>query len=158
MYNFTKIISRILVLAFIITGVLSCYDETVAFANTSQITESGAGVVSNLTLTTYGGQWSNQYGVYSVSAGDGNKAIINGTQFSDFIYEANVRITNESSYSDSGLLFRASDLAIGCDAFKGYYVGIDAYNNCIRLGRMNNNYTQIGSASANISANTDYKL
>ncbi|HIW31528.1 MAG TPA: family 43 glycosylhydrolase [Candidatus Paenibacillus intestinavium] len=81
--------------------------------------------------STYDGIWSFQDGAYTVKNGEGYKAALNTQQFTDFVMETDVKIV---SGTEAGLLFRASNLAVGSDALDGYYVGINAANKAAVLG------------------------
>lgn len=104
--------------------------------------------------TTYGGTWTvTATGCsicYGVTAGPGYKSVANGTNFSNFTYYADV---NTNGGGDSGLIFRASNFAVGADALTGYYAGINAAGNVV-LGKMNNNWTQLATAPVTIPPNT----
>jgi len=81
---------------------------------------------------TYGGEWSTAGEEYSVNSGAGFKAVYEGGEFTDFIYEADVKLT---AGTEAGLIFRASEPAVGPDAYEGYYVGINAAAQSAVLGK-----------------------
>jgi hypothetical protein len=70
------------------------------------------------------GSWG--YGVHGV------KCIPSHTHFSDLSYEATITL---ASKGNAGLIFRVSSQNLGADAYNGYYVGIDAENGRIQLGK-----------------------
>ncbi|QHS59113.1 beta-L-arabinofuranosidase domain-containing protein [Chitinophaga agri] len=70
------------------------------------------------------GSWG--YGIHGV------KSIPSNTYFSDLSYEATIRLT---SGGNGGIIFRVTDVNLGADAYNGYYVGLDAVNGKIQLGR-----------------------
>ena len=88
----------------------------------------------------YGGGWFIKDGAINAASNKGSwgsgihgsKAIRTGTNFEDFIYEAEIKI---SSKGNAGLLFRITDPALGADAYKGYYIGIDADAGKLELGK-----------------------
>lgn len=108
--------------------------------------------------TTYGGTWAVESGQYSVSAGEGYKSVANGTNFGNFTYEADVMVSTDTSFANGGVLFRVANPAVGVDAYQGYFAGINAYNDQVELGRANNNWTQLGTASMTLVAGTMYHL
>jgi hypothetical protein len=70
------------------------------------------------------GSWG--YGIHGV------KAIESSTNFKDLSYEATI---NLGSKGNAGLIFRVSGQNLGADAYNGYYLGIDAENGRIQLGK-----------------------
>lgn len=112
----------------------------------------------------YGGGWYWKDGaVHSASNASsggygihGSKIIANGTDFSDFTYQADV---NVNTAGDAGLMFRVSNPAIGADAYKGYYVGLNPVNGNIELGKASNQkWIVISSVKYPIKLNSNYKL
>lgn len=72
--------------------------------------------------TTFDGTWTTTGGVLSVNAGPGYKASVDSQNYADFTLEA--KITRSGASGDAGVIFRASDLSIGGNAYDGYYFGI----------------------------------
>ena len=70
------------------------------------------------------GSWG--YGIHGV------KAIESSTNFKDLNYEATIKL---NSKGNAGLIFRVSDLNLGADAYNGYYLGLDAVNGRLQLGK-----------------------
>ncbi|MBC6110860.1 beta-L-arabinofuranosidase domain-containing protein [Pedobacter fastidiosus] len=112
----------------------------------------------------YGGGWYWKDGaVHSASNASsggfgihGSKIIATGTDFSDFTYQADV---NVNTAGDAGLMFRVSDPAIGADAYKGYYVGINPISGNIEMGKASNQkWVVISSAKYPVKMNNNYKL
>lgn len=112
----------------------------------------------------YGGGWYWKDGALhsasNASSGGfgihGSKIIATGTDFSDFTYQADV---NVNTAGDAGLMFRVSDPAIGADAYKGYYVGINPISGNIELGKASNQkWVVISSAKYPVKMNNNYKL
>jgi hypothetical protein len=108
--------------------------------------------------TTYGGTWAVESGQYSVEAGAGYKSVAAGTSFTDFTYEADVMVSTDTVYSNAGLIFRVTSPGVGGDSFYGYYVGIDAQQDRIQLGKMSNNWTEIATVAMTINTNTMYHM
>ncbi|RYZ99094.1 MAG: DUF1080 domain-containing protein [Sphingobacteriaceae bacterium] len=65
-------------------------------------------------------------------SGPGTKIIATGTSFTNFEYSADVAI---NTAGDAGLLFRVTKPAIGSEAYKGYYLGLNAETGTIELGK-----------------------
>ena len=102
---------------------------------------------------SYGGTWTASGGKYSVTSGSGYKSILKGIVTDDITCEADVSVSG----GDAGLLFRASNYAVGTDSYTGYYAGIKPGTGVI-LGKANGNWTQLASASMTINTNTSYPL
>ncbi|HIW34063.1 MAG TPA: family 43 glycosylhydrolase [Candidatus Paenibacillus intestinavium] len=101
--------------------------------------------------TTYGGNWTLANGQYNVDSGAGNKAVLDNIDFTDFVFEADVKIT---SGDQAGLIFRVSEPGVGADKLEGYYVGINAKTKQALLGYFTNN-TWKEIASRNLPINYD---
>ncbi|QRN94101.1 AbfB domain-containing protein [Archangium violaceum] len=97
---------------------------------------------------TYGGAWSVSSGKLTVAANPGAKAVAYGPQFSNFTYDADV---SPGATGNAGLVFRASRLAIGPDAYQGYYAGINA--NTVVLGRADGGWTVLSAVAIPTSTN-----
>lgn len=85
----------------------------------------------------------------------GVKAVATATDFADFIYRANVAV---GPNGNAGLVFRVSEPAIGADAYQGYYVGFGAEKNEIEIGRVNNDWMQLGRADLKVEADKTYPM
>ncbi|MDF2988979.1 MAG: hypothetical protein K0R50_4489, partial [Eubacterium sp.] len=107
--------------------------------------------------TTYGGSWSAASGAYTVNPGDGYKAVANGTDFRNFVYEADVTISGGTASDNAGLIFRVSEPTVGADNLKGYYAGI-CNNGKVQIGRFNNGWKELATAPVSIEANRTYHL
>ena len=106
----------------------------------------------------YGGSWmvkDKELKSVNVVGQQGSKAIESSTQFSDFIYNVKLKV-NESG--DAGVMFRASDVSLGADEFKGYYVGISAESKQIILGKSDGRWHLIKSVSEDIEKDKWYHL
>ncbi len=101
----------------------------------------------------YGGTWTNSSGKYSVTSGSGYKSVLTGIVTDTVTCEADIA----ASAGDAGIIFRASNYAVGTDSYSGYYAGIKPGTGVI-LGKASNNWTQLASATTTITANTTYHL
>lgn len=114
-------------------------------------------------LVIYGGGWFYKDGAVhcapnedKTSGNSGSKLIATATNFSDFIYKADVTVNNPG---DAGLLFRVTDPAIGPQAYKGYYVGLNPVSGAVELGKCSNQqWVVIASAPYPIKVNATYKV
>jgi len=97
---------------------------------------------TNATLNTWinYGQWFIKDGAIHAASNKGSwgygihgvKCIPSNTWFSDLRYEASVKL---GSAGNAGIIFRVSSQNLGSDAYNGYYVGMDAENGKIQLGK-----------------------
>ncbi|ACU60445.1 beta-L-arabinofuranosidase domain-containing protein [Chitinophaga pinensis] len=97
---------------------------------------------TNATLNTWinYGQWFIKDGAIHAASNKGSwgygihgvKCIPSNTYFGDLRCEASVKI---GSAGNAGIIFRVSSQNLGADAYNGYYVGIDAENGKIQLGK-----------------------
>jgi GH43 family beta-xylosidase/uncharacterized protein YjdB len=105
---------------------------------------------------TYGGNWKVNDGKYNVKSGPGYKTVLENPEFTDYILEADVQIT---SGTEAGLIFRASDLAVGADSLEGYFLGINAQNQYAVLGQFSEGkWTEIASRKIPVKYNENYHL
>lgn len=102
--------------------------------------------------------WSYEKGELNSEAGDGVKAVLSDVFSKNVSVESDVTVFDDYYYSDAGIMFRANKIYKGANAFKGYYVGMDAANNIVRLGRMNNDYTNLHSQYYSIVPGNKYHL
>ena len=72
---------------------------------------------------TFGGEWSVEDGQYHVTPSDGSKALFKDLDLKNFTMEADVTLEEGQN---AGLIFRATEVGVGADAYKGYYVGLTA--------------------------------
>lgn len=111
----------------------------------------------------YGGGWFTKDGAaYAASnAGSGgygirgSKLIANNTSFADFTYQSDVKITSKG---DAGLVFRVTEAAIGPDAYKGYYVGLNPVTQIVNFGKADHKWTSIKSEKLTLETNKNYHL
>lgn len=102
---------------------------------------------------TYGGAWSVSNGKLTVAANPGAKAVAYGPQFSNFTYDADVSV---GATGNAGLVFRASRLAIGPDAYQGYYAGING--NTVALGKADGTWTLLSAVAIPVTTNPSRRL
>ncbi len=104
----------------------------------------------------YGGTWAIENRKYGVNPGTEAKSIVYNTNYTNFIYTADVTIGTSGS---AGVIFDVTSPSTGTYAFNGYYVGIDANNDRIDFMRMSTNtFTLITSAWVTIEPYTSYRL
>ncbi|MET3876939.1 beta-L-arabinofuranosidase domain-containing protein [Chitinophaga sp. OAE865] len=90
------------------------------------------------------------------SGGVGSKIIATGTDFSDFTYSARITV---NAPGNAGLIFRVSGPAIGADAYRGYYVGLNPVTGLVELGKANGKqYKVIAAAPQDIKLNVAYRV
>jgi hypothetical protein len=88
----------------------------------------------------YGGGWFWKDGAIHAASNagsggfgiNGSKIVANATKFDDVDFQASVKVNTDG---DAGLMFRVSNPAIGPDAYRGYYVGINPTAGTIELGK-----------------------
>ncbi|MBU5445517.1 family 43 glycosylhydrolase [Paenibacillus sp. MSJ-34] len=106
--------------------------------------------------TAYGGAWVVKDGAYNVNSGPGFKSVYDGESFTDFIYEADVKI---NAGEEAGLIFRVSNPAVGPDALDGYFLGINAARKTAVIGKMaDGGWTEIASKNLPVHRNKWYRL
>jgi GH43 family beta-xylosidase len=103
---------------------------------------------------TYGSAWSAAGGSYRATASAGGKALLD-TNFSDATYDADVTI--ESGSGDAGVVFRATQPAVGTDSYRGYYAGLTTTGKVV-LGKASNNWTQLAAAPLTVRPGTSYHV
>ncbi|UJF34928.1 family 43 glycosylhydrolase [Paenibacillus hexagrammi] len=107
--------------------------------------------------TTYEGTWNAADGALHTNKGAGYKAVADGTNFSNFTYEADISVKDGLNSDNAGLIFRVSNPTNGADNLKGYYAGIGV-NNIVQVGRMNNSWTELASIPYKIEQNKTYHM
>jgi hypothetical protein len=105
--------------------------------------------------STYDGTWSVSGGALNVNSGPGYKIVASGQSFTQFVYEADLKVTNDG---EAGLIFRVSNPGSGADAFNGYYFAINAGADIAVLGKMNGTWSQIAIKNLPINNNARYHL
>lgn len=96
-----------------------------------------------------------EYVATNVEGRPGTKSVQSSTSFSDFIYDVKIQVGDAG---DGGVIFRADRLSLGSDDYCGYFVGINAANNQILLGKANGDWSMLQSVSHDIKANKWYQL
>ncbi|ADO71607.1 AbfB domain-containing protein [Stigmatella aurantiaca] len=103
--------------------------------------------------SVYGGSWAVSGNQLTVAAHPGAKAIPVGVLFSNGTLDADITI---GTAGNAGLMFRASRLETGTDAYQGYFAGFEQGQ--VFLGKADNNWTTIASAAAALAANTAHHV
>ncbi|MDR2671334.1 MAG: glycoside hydrolase family 127 protein [Oscillospiraceae bacterium] len=86
-------------------------------------------------LVTMGG------GVLQLGSSSNIKAVAGQADWSDCVYEADIRLVDDDNGNNAGLMVRVTGEASGADAYRGYYFGIR--RDGIVVGRANNNWTSL---------------
>ncbi|KAH6609555.1 glycoside hydrolase [Trichoderma cornu-damae] len=108
----------------------------------------------------YGGDWTAEPRVLRGGTSSGGKALLN-TNFSDFIYEADIRIsgpTNRHRLGHAGLVFRASQPSVGAVAFRGYCAGITTAGALFLARADGADFTMLASEEAGVEPKKRYRL
>jgi len=120
----------------------------------------GFGSGSATGWTTYDGSWSVSGGSYVNSTNDnnGDKAVTGSSTWDNYTLQGDVKITG--SGGDAGLNFRVTNPAAGLDSLDGYYLGVDATNGILVLGRESYGWTALETATmpGGVSTNVWYHL
>ena len=111
----------------------------------------------------YGGGWFHKDDALHCASNDnnssgrmGSKIVATGTQFKDFTYSADVTV---NASGDAGLMFRVSDPAIGSEAYKGYYLGLNPGTGMIELGKaLEGKWIVIASVKYPVKMNEQYQV
>lgn len=111
----------------------------------------------------YGGGWFHKDDALHCASNDnnssgrmGSKIVATGTQFKDFTYSADVTV---NASGDAGLMFRVSDPAIGSEAYKGYYLGLNPGTGMIELGKAwEGKWIVIASVKYPVKMNEQYQV
>ncbi|MDF2804141.1 MAG: hypothetical protein K0S61_4044, partial [Anaerocolumna sp.] len=100
-------------------------------------------------------------GVYTVGSNvngkSGSKVVAKDKDYSNFTYEADVKLTSGINEDNAGLLFRVTDPTNGADNLKGYYAGIRV-DGKVQIGRFNNEWAEIGLGDYPIKTHMTYRL
>lgn len=109
---------------------------------------------------TNGGDWGAETNALRGSTASSGVALLN-TNFSDFIYEADITISKESTdnyHGHAGVVFRVSGASTGAVAFQGYYAGISITGDLF-LGRANSDkITILAIEEAGVEPEKQYRL
>ncbi|SEU38697.1 Lysophospholipase L1 [Stigmatella erecta] len=88
----------------------------------------------------YGGSWAVSGNQLAVAAHPGAKALASGVLFSNGTLDADITL---GAAGNAGLMFRASRLDTGVDAYQGYFAGFDQGQ--VFLGRADHNWVTVAS-------------
>lgn len=107
--------------------------------------------------TVFGGNWTARDGALSTvpASANGAKALAMETAFTNFTYEADVKV---GPVGNAGLIFRVSKPDIGADAFCGYYVGINPSGSRLEFGYANNSWHSLTNVPMTLAANQFHHL
>lgn len=113
-----------------------------------------------------GGTWTVGANEYHIDQGNGNKSLLKEKTFSEFTYEADVRVNARTGINSAqgGLLFRVTDVRTDAhgDGYNGYYFGIDVENNTVILGKVlgenKDQWHQIGTKKMTLEFGATYHL
>ncbi|MCX7749060.1 MAG: DUF1080 domain-containing protein [Clostridia bacterium] len=103
-------------------------------------------------------KWAYEAGEMSCEAGEGIKALLPDQSYKNLSFESNVMISQSTSYSDAGIVFRATNIGVGPEAFKGYGVFIDPYYRAVKLCKFNNNCTLVAFSPKNIIPDKKHRI
>ncbi|TWT93819.1 family 43 glycosylhydrolase [Stieleria varia] len=103
--------------------------------------------------STAGGQWRPGASGITVTGGQGPRLMLTNQSLQDFELEVEVR-TN----AQAGVVFRVADSQPGVDAYRGYYVGVDAGAESILWGASEGAWRQIASRPGPIDSSHWYRL
>ncbi len=117
------------------------------------------------------GTWSTPGGELRAASGNGTKTLARDDElhepgvaflpvqaFSDADVEFSVRVTNDSTSSHAGFLFRVFSAATGANQVKGYYIGLNANQDQVVLAKLDNAFIPLASSPLAAVAGTSYRL
>lgn len=105
-----------------------------------------------------------QDGKLVLTGGNGNKAVAKDQNFTDFVYEADVTVEErrDSTWeAQGGIIFRVSNPNPGADGYEGYYLGLNAGEQFLVLGKAANSgkvWTEIATKKMKIEYGRTYHL
>ncbi len=105
---------------------------------------------------THGGEWSVEQGALRVTGGAGPKAVVEGLEAGNF--QLDVEVRPEAAGAQAGVLFRGSEFGDGIDAFRGYYVGIEAGDNLAIWGKLDPDWRPVAVRPFEVKPGTWYHL
>lgn len=103
----------------------------------------------------YDGKWTLANNNYTVNPGGGYKSVAIGTNFSDFTYEADIKLGPGGN--NAGLIFRVTNPGNGTDSYNGYYAGLNLSGSVV-LGKAANNWAQLALTNMTVAADTWYHI
>lgn len=86
-----------------------------------------------------------EYVITSPEGGSDFKSIYPATWFTDFTYEAKIKL--KACQNNAGLIFRANNVSPGTDAYDGYYAGVNPEGR-IFVGKANGKWTELKSINS----------
>ena len=92
------------------------------------------------------GAWTIGEGVINDGkGGHGDKLITGDASLNEFVLSGDLRFDTDRDFEfgDAGVVFRASNISVGTDSMYGYYAGIRPGMNTLKLGRMEDDYTDL---------------
>jgi hypothetical protein len=92
---------------------------------------------------------------YPTGAIHGPKAILAGTKYCDFVYEATVRIHEGAQ---AGLIFRVGKPMNGADSYDGYFAGLDAVKQRLVVGKASGKWEELAWASTSVLVGEKYRI
>jgi hypothetical protein len=126
-------------------------------AATSSFTDNFSDVKAG--WVQYGGSFYVKNGEYVATHVEAShpcsKSVYSGADFSDFTYDAQVKVGSDG---DGGLMFRASRFSFGPDDYSGYYVGISSSGKKVELGKAEGTWTSLKTVGMNITADRWYQV
>ena len=117
------------------------------------------------------GIWGTSSGELRAVSGNGTKILARDDElhepgvaflpvqaFSDADVEFSVRVTNGTTPSHAGFLFRVFSATAGANQAKGYYLGLNANQDQVVLAKLDNAFIPLDSAPIAAEAGTSYRL
>lgn len=92
------------------------------------------------------GSWTITDGVLNDGKGGrGDKLVTGDAALNEFVLSGDLRFDTDRDYEfgDAGFIFRASNIKVGTDSMYGYYAGIRPGTKTLKLGRMEDDYTDL---------------
>ncbi len=123
----------------------TCAFDNVAMGSLKYASDFASGAATG--WSTYGGTWTVNAGQYTVPSNGDVKALLDDNSFGDLTLDADVAFNG----GEAGVLFRASNPAVGTNALSGYYAGISSVK--VTFGKMDNGWTGLSTISATLAAN-----
>jgi hypothetical protein len=80
-------------------------------------------------------------GVIQLGSSSNIKAVAGQADWSDYVYEADIRLVDDNNGNNAGLMVRVTGEGSGADAYRGYYFGIR--RDGVVIGKANNNWTSL---------------
>lgn len=123
-----------------------------AYACTSVLEQFNFGSYKFAGWTIVDGDFRLNKGAIETGVTEGGKALVDTTYTDISMTMVVIFKSDDTTTGHIGLMFRASDIGVGADNYRGYYVGIDRAGGGIVIGRSDKKWTQLRFVSATISA------